>query len=90
MPKAAKGAAMVVWAPRMRECHLQDDQGRIRNVLLKIDDIPGTEESVGSMVDITPLKTAEHEIGEQRVQMAAILNAFEGQIYVSTRSYHLR
>ncbi len=77
-------------APRMLECHVQDDQGQIRNVLLKIDDIPGTDESVGSMVDITPLKAAEHEIGEQKARMAAILNAFEGQIYVATRDFRLR
>jgi transcriptional regulator with PAS, ATPase and Fis domain len=74
----------------MLECHVQDDQGLILNVLLKIDDIPGTDEAIGSMVDITPLKTAEHEIGEQKAQMGAILNAFEGQIYVATKDYYLR
>ena len=55
--------------PRMLDCHIQDERGQIRNVLLKIDDIPGTDESVGSMVDITALKPAEHEVGEQKAQM---------------------
>ena len=32
--------------PRMLDCHIQDDRGQIRNVLLKIDDIPGTGENV--------------------------------------------
>jgi len=70
-------------------CRIQNRSGDFRNVLLKIDAIPDTLESIGSMVDITHIKAAELALGEQKAQLDAILNAFEGQIYVITADYHL-
>ena len=45
-------------APRHYECGFIDSQGRIRNVILMVDMIPGTRKSVASFIDITDHKRA--------------------------------
>ena len=55
----------------------------------KIDLIDGSGECVGSMTDISQLKKVEVELKEQKAQLAAILDAFEGQIYVCDKDYAL-
>lgn len=78
------------FAAKELACRIQNRQGEVRNVLLKIDRIPDTSTSIGSLVDITRIMRAEHRIGEQEAQLAAILDAFEGQIYVCDHQYILR
>lgn len=68
---------------------IEDGSGVYKDVLLKLDLIASTGECVGSMTDISQLKRVEVELKEQKAQLAAILDAFEGQIYVSNRSYRL-
>ena len=68
---------------------IQDSRGKTKDVLLKLDIIASTGECIGSMMDITHVLQAELQIKEQKAQMAAILDAFEGQIYVSDESFTL-
>jgi PAS domain S-box-containing protein len=68
---------------------IEDGNGIYKDVLLKLDIITSTGECVGSMTDISQLKKVEMELKEQKAQLAAILDAFEGQIYVSNKSYRL-
>ncbi len=75
--------------PKELACNVTDAEGNIKNVLLKLDVIPSTGECIGSMVDITHIKKAEVKIKEQSAQLSAILDAFEGQIYVSDLDYQL-
>jgi transcriptional regulator with PAS, ATPase and Fis domain len=63
--------------------------GELKHVLLKLDIIPSTGECIGSMMDITQIKRAEVDLKEQRAQLAAILDAFEGQVYVCDQGYRL-
>ena len=63
--------------------------GGLKHVLIKLDIIPSTGECIGSMMDISQLKQAEIDLKEQRAQLAAILDAFEGQVYVCDQSYRL-
>ncbi len=49
-------------APKTFECGLIDRQGRRKEVLLKVDLIPGTTTSVGSFTEITRIKTAERSL----------------------------
>jgi PAS domain S-box-containing protein len=51
-------------APRNYEFGLVDAQGRIRDVILMVDMIPGTKKSVASFVDITDLKLATANLRE--------------------------
>ncbi|MDQ5984426.1 MAG: hypothetical protein CSYNP_00121 [Syntrophus sp. SKADARSKE-3] len=50
-------------APRHYEFGLLDSRGRIRNVILMVDMIPGTRKSVASFADIT-----EHKLAVARLQ----------------------
>ena len=68
---------------------IKDRNGEIKNVLLKLDIIASTGECIGSMMDITDVVRAELQIKEQKAQLAAILDAFEGEIYVSDEAYTL-
>ena len=68
---------------------IQSSGGTVKDVLLKIDLVASTGECIGSMIDISQLKKVETELSEQRAQLSAILNAFEGQIYVSDTDYRL-
>jgi PAS domain S-box-containing protein len=75
--------------PKELTCAIRDRSGNLRDVLLKLDIIPGTGECIGSMMDITNVTRAELQIKEQKAQLAAILDAFEGQVYVSNGAYAL-
>ncbi len=75
--------------PKELSCAILDQSGEIKNVLLKLDMIPSTGECIGSMMDITHVTRAELQIKEQKAQLAAILNAFEGQVYVSNKDFVL-
>jgi len=68
---------------------IQDSRGAVKDILLKIDLVASTGECIGSMIDISQLKKVETELSEQRAQLGAILDAFEGQIYVSNTDYQL-
>ena len=46
-------------APKAFECRIIDRQGRRRNMMLRVDLIPGTTTSVGSFMDITGQKETE-------------------------------
>lgn len=66
-----------------------DSRGVLKEVLLKLDLVASTGECIGSMTDITQLKKTEVALKEQKAQLAAILNAFEGEIYASNTDYKL-
>ncbi len=55
-------------APRHYEFGFIDNRGRIRNVILMVDMIPGTRKSVASFADIT-----EHKLAVSRLQESEIL-----------------
>jgi PAS domain S-box-containing protein len=77
-------------APRELACQIRNRQGPRLDVLLKIDTYPDSTTSIGSMVDITRILQAERRIGEQDAQLTAILDAFEGQVYVCSGDFYLR
>ena len=49
-------------APRNYEYRMFDSQGRIRNIFLTVDMIPGTSKSVASFTDITEIRDAEEDV----------------------------
>jgi PAS domain S-box-containing protein len=75
--------------PEELACTLVMRSGTCKDVLLKLDLIPGTGECIGCMMDITRIKRAQVDLREQRARLAAILDAFEGQIYVCDTDYRL-
>jgi len=58
--------------PRNYEFSLIDSKGRIRNIFLTVDMIPGTKKSVASFMDITERKEAERKMKESENLYRAI------------------
>ena len=48
--------------PRNYEYRMIDSRGRIRNIFLTVDMIPGTSKSVASFTDITEIRAAEEDV----------------------------
>jgi PAS domain S-box-containing protein len=64
-----KGAASL--KPRPYECQVVDRFGQIRDVLALLSRIPGTNESIVSLLDITERKLAEETIGKREEELHA-------------------
>lgn len=60
-------------APKTYETRFVDRSGNIKNVLLTVDMIPGTQMSVGSCLDITKLKRTEEELKKALEKLKKIL-----------------
>jgi PAS domain S-box-containing protein len=75
--------------PRELECRVVDRHGIVKDVVLKLDLIPGTQKSIGSFINVTRLKRAEAQARESQAKLSAILESFDGLIYVSSQDYRL-
>jgi PAS domain S-box-containing protein len=75
--------------PTELECRVVDRHGIVKNVVLKLDLIPGTRKSIGSFMNISRLKRAEAAARESQAKLSAILESFDGLIYVSSQDYRL-
>jgi len=71
-------------APKTIECGLIDRHGVRKDVMLKVDLIPGTTTSVGSFTDITPIKKAANTLRkyEQMVTSSSDYMALVDREYV--------
>ena len=71
-------------APKAFECRIIDRQGRRRNMMLRVDLIPGTTTSVGSFMDITGQKETEAALRkyEQMVTSSTDYMALVNRDYV--------
>ncbi len=76
-------------APNEMECRICHRTGIIKEVFLKLDLIPGTDQTIGSIVDLSPLKQAQREINESRALFKAIVEGFEGLLYVTAADFRL-
>ncbi len=69
-------------APRNYEFTLKGKNGDHKHILARVDMIPGTDKSVGSFIDVTPMVRAREEIRESETRLRGIVEAFEGFIYI--------
>ena len=76
-------------APKEYECHFKGKTGRVFNIQIKMDMIPGTTTSVGTLIDITEKKEAEKNLLERETELSAIVENFPGYIYTSKVDYSL-
>ncbi|MBR9982220.1 MAG: PAS domain S-box protein, partial [Desulfatitalea sp.] len=67
--------------PQAYEFKLVDKQGHKRDVWLRVNMIAGTELSVASLFDITPLKKIERDLRASETKLSGILEAFGGFTY---------
>lgn len=75
--------------PTELECRVVDRHGIVKDVVLKLDLIPGTRKSIGSFMNVSRLKRAEAEARESQAKLSAILESFDGMIYVASQDYRL-
>jgi PAS domain S-box-containing protein len=77
-------------APQELECRIRDSRNTIKHVYLTLDLIPGTQQSIGTFMDITPIKRAEAEIREGKAFLSAIVEGFDGMIYVVSGDFTIQ
>ncbi|MDA8140489.1 MAG: sigma 54-interacting transcriptional regulator [Desulfobacteraceae bacterium] len=76
-------------APSELELRILDRGGAVKDVYLKLGLIPDTQRTIGSFVDLTQLKQARREIQESQALFQAIVEGFEGFLYVCDSQYRL-
>lgn len=64
------------------EFRFVDKGGRIRNIFLHVDIIPGTKKSIAALLDITDRKQAEESLKEAQRQMADIIDFLPDATFV--------
>ncbi|MBM4242078.1 MAG: PAS domain S-box protein, partial [Euryarchaeota archaeon] len=73
-------------APRNYEFRLIDKQGNVRNISATVDMIPGTGNSVASLLDITERKQAEESLRESEEKYRKLVNtSVDGVISVDSQ-----
>ena len=75
-------------APKLYEFRFVDRHGRKYNVLLNVDMIPGTTQSVASFIDLSARMEAEKSVREANQRLLAILNNINSLIYVADMDSH--
>ena len=77
-------------APRQLECKIRDRLGSLKHVYLALDLIPGTDQSIGTFMDISKLKQTEHRLSENQALLSAILASIDALVYVVSKDFRLR
>ena len=68
--------------PKEYEFRLEDRQGNIKQIFLRVDLIPGTKKSVASLIDISTLKQAEQSIRESEARYHTLFEAAHDGIFM--------
>lgn len=69
-------------AKRSYEFRFLDKQGNIKDILLSVDRIPGTDKSVASLLDLTERKEAQRDLLYNRRQLDSIYNTVGDVIFL--------
>ncbi|MCB2148564.1 MAG: PAS domain S-box protein [Deltaproteobacteria bacterium] len=75
-------------APTQWECSLVDRSGTVKQMLLKVRLIPGTQTSIGSFLDITERKRAEEDLVEANRMLRLILDTIPVRVFWKDRECH--
>ena len=76
-------------APSEYECQIVDRQGNLRDIFIKVGMLPSPGRSIASLIDITSLKTTEKHLREREALYSAMLEGYEGQLYIIDRDYRI-
>lgn len=75
--------------PTEYECRIIDRNGRLKYIDMKVGMIPESMHSIASFMDITTRKLAENKLKESESRLSAIIEAFDGLIYISDPEYKI-
>lgn len=76
-------------APDVYECKMVTKSKKIKNMLMKVGMVRGTQISIASFMDITYAKLAEDRLKQRESQLRAIIENFDGMIYIRTMDYRI-
>ena len=76
-------------APSVYQCTVEDKDGRHMNVLMKVGMVENSAISVASFMDISQATQAQDVLSQKESQLNALLDNFEGFIYVRDTSYRI-
>jgi diguanylate cyclase (GGDEF)-like protein/PAS domain S-box-containing protein len=76
-------------APWEYEFRLLDRRGRERHAFLNVDMIPGTGQSVASLIEITQRKRAEEELRSQRELLEVVIDGIEDVLAIKRPDHSL-
>ncbi|MFO7802809.1 MAG: sigma 54-interacting transcriptional regulator [Desulfovermiculus sp.] len=76
-------------APSVYQCTVEDKDGRHMNVLMKVGMVENSTISVASFMDISQATQAQDVLTQKESQLNALLDNFEGFIYVRDTSYRV-
>ena len=76
--------------PSEYECRFVDRNSAIKSVILKVGFLSEPGRTVISIIDITSLKQNEKTILDRESLYSAILEGYEGIIYIIDKSHHIR
>jgi PAS domain S-box-containing protein len=77
-------------APEEYECRINDRTGRTRDIYIKVGMMPDPGRSVASLIDITSLKRTERELREKQALYGAILEGYDGDIYIISKDCRIQ
>jgi len=67
--------------PSEYEFKFSDKYGNLKNVFIQVSMIPGTKQSVASIIDITPLKAAEKALRESKEKYRELANSLPQVVF---------
>ncbi|MCF8038789.1 MAG: PAS domain S-box protein [Desulfohalobiaceae bacterium] len=78
-------------APTNYECRFQDKQGLIKDIVITVDVIPGSEQSVASFLDISAYKELQESLRQERDSLDNVLeNSADAIVIVDARGRFTR
>ena len=75
--------------PTDYQCRIIDRNGRLKYIDMQVGVIPDSMHSIASFMDITKRKLAEDQLKESESRLSAIIETFDGLIYISDRAYKI-
>ncbi len=76
--------------PGEYECRFVDRNSAIKSVIVKVGFLSDPGRTVISIIDITSLKQKEKTIRDRESLYSAILEGYDGLIYIIDKSYHIQ
>jgi PAS domain S-box-containing protein len=76
-------------APSEYECQIVGRDGSVKNIFIKVGLLPEPGRTIASIIDITSLKTTERRLRDREALYSAMLQGYEGLVYIVDPEYRI-
>lgn len=76
--------------PSEYECQIVDRHGKLKDIFIKVGMLPEPGRSIASLIDITSLKETEKHLREREALYSAMLEGYEGLLYIISKDYRIK